>query len=244
MPYKIFAINKNGEVIGYKVGKKDRSIMANGRRYLSNKPLSKKKAVAQLRAVGISESMGSPIPVRENKLNFLITAPYSYCNSEEDEFCHKNSGIRAKELFKKMIGKSPYVCEDDTGYTHKRFNNINLLIPKIHKSQCDLLKEDCSSRSNFVSKMDQLANENGLDKTVVINVHTFPKGDKLDSSNGGHMVMTHPKGRELHTLMLKDIFSDIFKKNPVVMEEKERNLLHERYIGSPLVVSLHYPDYD
>ena len=68
MPYKIFAVKKNGEVVGYKVGKKDRSIMDNGRRYLSNKPLSKKKAVAQLRAVGISESMSSPVPIKENKL--------------------------------------------------------------------------------------------------------------------------------------------------------------------------------
>ena len=46
MPYKIFPVRKDGKVIGYKVGKKDRSIMDNGRRYLSDKPLSKKRAEA------------------------------------------------------------------------------------------------------------------------------------------------------------------------------------------------------
>ena len=44
MPYKIFPVRKGGKVIGYKVGKKDRGIMDNGRRYLSDKPLSKKRA--------------------------------------------------------------------------------------------------------------------------------------------------------------------------------------------------------
>ena len=51
MPYKIFPVRKGGKVIGYKVGKKDRGIMDNGRRYLSDKPLSKKRAEAQLKAV-------------------------------------------------------------------------------------------------------------------------------------------------------------------------------------------------
>ena len=50
MPYKLFKV-----VGGYKVGKKDGSKMANGRKFASNKPLDKKKAIEQLRALEISE---------------------------------------------------------------------------------------------------------------------------------------------------------------------------------------------
>lgn len=242
MPYKIFAIKKEGKVIGYKVGKEDRSIMANGKRYLSNKPLSKKKAIAQLRAVGIRESMGSPVPIK-TPLNFVISVPYGYCYDENDELCNKTAETKAKELFKKMTGLSTYTEDDQKDYKHYQHDNINLLVPKLHKSTCDFLREDCRGHTNFVEKMDQLVNENGIDRTVVMNIHSFPKGDPMDSETGGHMVLVHPKGRELHTLMLRDIMMEIFKKNPVLMEDQERNLLHERYMGSPLVVSVYYPDY-
>lgn len=47
MPYKIFKVDG-----GYKVGKKDNSKMNNA----SNKPMSYKKAVAQMKAIIISEN--------------------------------------------------------------------------------------------------------------------------------------------------------------------------------------------
>jgi hypothetical protein len=50
MPYKIFPIREDGKLLGYKVGK-----MSNGRKYASNKPLPKKRAIAQMQAIIINE---------------------------------------------------------------------------------------------------------------------------------------------------------------------------------------------
>lgn len=50
MPYKIFKVDG-----GYKVGKKDGSKMGNGRKYASNKALTKEKATKQMQAMMIQE---------------------------------------------------------------------------------------------------------------------------------------------------------------------------------------------
>ena len=56
MPYKIFQFkDENGNIIGYKVGKKDFSKFSNGRRYASNKFLNKKQAISQMKAMIINE---------------------------------------------------------------------------------------------------------------------------------------------------------------------------------------------
>jgi len=51
MPYRIVKV-----VGGYKVGLADGGKMSNGKRFLSNKILTKKQAEAQKKAVEISES--------------------------------------------------------------------------------------------------------------------------------------------------------------------------------------------
>lgn len=51
MPYKVFKVEG-----GYKVGKEDGSKMGNGRKYASNKPLTKTKAVKQMQAMMINEN--------------------------------------------------------------------------------------------------------------------------------------------------------------------------------------------
>ena len=52
MPYKLFQVrNDEGRILGYKVGSK----MSNGRRFASNKPLPKKMAIAQMKAIIINE---------------------------------------------------------------------------------------------------------------------------------------------------------------------------------------------
>ena len=146
MPYKIFAIRKDGEIIGYKVGKKKRSIMDNGRRYLSDKPLSKRKAEAQLKAVGISESgrMSSPTTIDEiseapvgnmspNNYNYILFVPHGTCNSEQDVECDKASKNQAMTLFKKMIGKSNVIKKQHPSYYHHESGNLHLLISRMHK---------------------------------------------------------------------------------------------------------------
>ena len=50
MPYKLVKVKG-----GYKVGKEDGSKMANGRKYASNKPLTKEKATKQMQAIIINE---------------------------------------------------------------------------------------------------------------------------------------------------------------------------------------------
>ena len=50
MPYKVFKVDG-----GYKVGKRDGSKMGNGRKYASNKALTKEKATKQMQAMMINE---------------------------------------------------------------------------------------------------------------------------------------------------------------------------------------------
>lgn len=50
MPYKVFKVEG-----GYKVGKKDGSKMGNGRKYASNKVLTKENATKQMQAMMINE---------------------------------------------------------------------------------------------------------------------------------------------------------------------------------------------
>jgi len=52
MPYKLFKVEG-----GYKVGLVSALRMSNNKRYLSNRPLTRKEAVAQLAAVNIRENM-------------------------------------------------------------------------------------------------------------------------------------------------------------------------------------------
>lgn len=50
MPYEIYKVRG-----GYKVGKKDGSVMGNGRQFASDKPLTQEKAKKQLAALYASE---------------------------------------------------------------------------------------------------------------------------------------------------------------------------------------------
>lgn len=50
MPYKVFKVDG-----GYKVGKKDGNKTGNGRKYASNKALTKEKAKKQMQAMMINE---------------------------------------------------------------------------------------------------------------------------------------------------------------------------------------------
>jgi hypothetical protein len=52
MPFKLFKVDG-----GWKVGKKDGTKMGNGRKFASNKPLTKEKALAQMRAIIIHENL-------------------------------------------------------------------------------------------------------------------------------------------------------------------------------------------
>ena len=69
MPYKIVKVKG-----GWKVGKESGELMANGRKYASDKPLSLKGAAKQLAAIGISRSkrMRSPLPVGKNKIVITV----------------------------------------------------------------------------------------------------------------------------------------------------------------------------
>ena len=95
MPYKIYKVKG-----GWKVGKEGGEIMANGRKYASDKPLSLKQAKKQLAAIGISRSrrMGSPLPVGKNKI--VITVLHGECFGDQDRLCDRKSRENGKRVFK------------------------------------------------------------------------------------------------------------------------------------------------
>ena len=66
MPYSLVKVNG-----GYKVGLTSKARMSNGRYYLSNKPMTKSRALAQKKAVEMNESLKKPIkrsnPIKRKK---------------------------------------------------------------------------------------------------------------------------------------------------------------------------------
>jgi len=247
MPYKIFAIRRKGEIVGYKVGKKDRSIMDNGRRYLSDEPLSRKKAEAQLKAVGISEAgrMSAPAPVgnmASDNYNYVIFVPHGTCKSEEDVECDRASKNQAMTLFKKMTGKSDVIKKQHPDYQHHESGNLHLLISKMHKGKCDIEQNICTKNSRVLEKLDKLMGERGVQGTVLLNIKSFPRGSEIDEPNENHMVINYPKGKKDTALLIREIMEETMKKEPVMKVEDKKNLLYERYGDSPVIVTLMLPD--
>ena len=238
MPYKIFPARKNGKVIGYKVGKKDKSIMDNGRRYLSDKPLSKKKAEAQLKAVGISEAgrMSSPTGMREKK-NVIIFVPHSECSGPEDRECDQDARKHAVTLFTKMKGRKGVIKKENSELVHHHSGNLHLLISRTHKSKCDILKGECSRITKVMNKLKELVMSRGEKETFIMTIKSFPKGDELDRPNDDHMVIEYPRGKKVEANLIREVMEDTFGKNVVMKVENGKNKIYDSY-NSPINVTL------
>lgn len=240
MPYKIFPIRKGGKVIGYKVGKKDRSIMDNGRRYLSDKPLSKKKAEAQLKAVGISEAgrMSSPVPMtKRDKKNVVIFVPHSECFGDKDTQCDKDARKQSNTLFDKMRGATSVVKKQTPDYHHHQADNLHLLISRIHRGDCDILHGECSRNTKVMGKLKDLVSSKGEEETFIMTVKSFPKGDELDRPNEDHMVIEYPRGKRVEANLIREVMEDTFGKNVVMKVEKGKNTVYDTF-NSPINVTL------
>lgn len=246
MPYKIFPVRKNGKIVGYKVGKKDRSIMDNGRRYLSDKPLSKKKAEAQLKAVGISEAgrMGSPIPysensalTNENRKNVVIFVPHSECSGEEDRECDQDARKQSMTLFDKMRGGIGSIKKQNQDYVHQQAGNLHLLISRLHRSKCDILKGECSRVTKVMDKLKELVSQKGEKETFIINIKSFPKDDELDRPNDDHMIIEYPRGKKVEANLIREVMEDTFGKNVVMKVENGKNAVYDSF-NSPINVTL------
>jgi hypothetical protein len=239
MPYKIFPIRRRGKVIGYKVGKKDRSIMDNGRRYLSDKPLSKKRAEAQLKAVGISEAgrMGSPVPLDRQKKNVVIFVPHSECFGDEDDQCDKDARKQSVTLFDKMRGATPVIKKENPDYIHHQSDNLHLLISRFHRNECDILKSECSRVTKVMDKLRELVNLQGEKGTFILNVKSFPRGDELDRPNDDHLIIEYPRGKRTEANLIREVMEDTFGKNVVMKPEKGKNMVYDSF-DSPINVTL------
>ena len=70
MPYKVYKVKG-----GYKVGKSDGSLMKEGRKYASDKPLSKNKAESQMKAIYASEKGYEISPPGKRKTPLNLGCP-------------------------------------------------------------------------------------------------------------------------------------------------------------------------
>tara|TARA_R110002126_G_scaffold184171_3_gene332613 strand:+ start:3828 stop:4568 length:741 start_codon:yes stop_codon:yes gene_type:complete len=238
MPYAIFPVRKGGKVIGYKVGKKDRSVMDNGRRYLSDKPLSKKRAEAQLKAVGISEAgrMRSPVPVRQKK-NVIIFVPHGECSGPDDRECDQDAKKHAVTLFTKMKGRKDVTKKENKDYHHHQSDNLHLLISRSHRSKCDIMKGECSRVTKVMDKLRELVMMRGEKETFIMNVKSFPKGDELDRPNDDHLIIEYPRGKKVEANLIREVMEDTFGKNVVMKVENGKNKVYDSY-NSPINVTL------
>lgn len=87
MPYKLFKVDG-----GYKVGKKDGSKMANGRKFASNKALTKERAEKQKRALEISEGesvKGAPSKTHKGDKDYTT-------KKGDKDFHRKNKDVKEK----------------------------------------------------------------------------------------------------------------------------------------------------
>ena len=242
MPYKIYPVRKEGKVVGYKVGKRDRSIMDNGRRYLSDKPLSKKRAEAQLKAVGISESgrMGSPIPYQEpvsQRKEVIIFVPHSECLGDGDRQCDQGARKQAKGLFDKMRGSSNFSKKETPDFHHHQSKNLHLLVSRSHRSKCDILKSECTRVTKVMDKLRELVNLKGEKGTFIINIKSFPKGDELDRPNDDHLIIEYPRGKKVEANLIREVMEDTFGKNVVMRVENGKNKVYDSF-DSPINVTL------
>ena len=239
MPYKIFPVRKGGKVIGYKVGKKDKGIMDNGRRYLSDKPLSKKRAEAQLKAVGISEAgrMGSPISLDRQKKNVVIFVPHSECFGDEDDQCDKDARKQSVTLFDKMRGATQAIRKETPDYIHQNADNLHLLVSRIHRNECDILHGECSRNTKVMQKLKDLVSSRGDNETFIMTIKSFPRGDELDRPNDDHLIVEYPRGKRTEANLIREVMEDTFGKNVVMKSEKEKNMVYDSF-DSPINVTL------
>lgn len=221
MPYKIFKVRG-----GWKVGKEGGEVMANGRKYASDKPLSLKGAKKQLAAIGISRSkrMSSPLPIGKNKI--VITVLHGECFGDEDGICDRRSRENGKRVFK--LFSSGQVREMNTpSYIMRKSGNVVYLDTRMHKGQCDHRVEDCKKKSQFFEKLDSLVSK----ETVIINVHSSPDGKDF---------MVYPESKEDLSLQMREFLVEILGLE-VELEpyEEKTHLLHERYPNN-LVFSVYF----
>ena len=175
MPYKIFRVTG-----GYKVGKEDGSIMGNGRRYASNKPLTRKKAEAQMKAMVISEGLRSPFSIPEKTSALILTVTNSKCHGEGDKKCDlKSSGV-AKDIFEKARDGEEGIIEENDDIVHHVAGTNHLLIAKSHHYDCEENEEVCRMKQKgFFDKLNDLVKGESRAgrKVSIFDIHTHDKGE-------------------------------------------------------------------
>ena len=122
MPYKLFKVKG-----GWKVGKKDGTKMSNGRKYASNKPLKKEKALSQMRTIILSEKNRSPRGFEvlleayldslnetpKNKLYMILRDFCKFDYSEINKYMDRiESEERVQEILRKIKQNIRNPCEE------------------------------------------------------------------------------------------------------------------------------------
>ena len=208
------------------MGKENGELMANGRKYASDKPLSLKGAKKQLAAIGISRSrrMGSPLPIGKNKI--VITVLHGECFGDEDGICDRRSRENGKRVFK--LFSSGQVREMNTpSYIMRKSGNVVYLDTRMHRGQCDHRVEDCKKKSQFFEKLDSLVSR----ETVIINVHSSPDGKDF---------MVYPASKEDLSLQMREfLVENLGLEVELEPYEEKTHLLHERYPNN-LVFSIYF----
>ena len=206
--------------------------------YLSDKPLSKKRAETQLKAVGISEAgrMRSPFPVRQKK-NVIIFVPHGECSGPDDRECDQDAKKHAVTLFTKMKGRKGVTKKENKDYHHHQSDNLHLLISRSHRSKCDIMKGECSRVTKVMDKLRELVMMRGEKETFILNVKSFPKGDELDRPNDDHLIIEYPRGKKVEANLIREVMEDTFGKNVVMKVENGKNKVYDSY-NSPINVTL------
>lgn len=221
MPYKIVKVKG-----GWKVGKERGELMANGRKYASDKPLTLENAKKQLAAIGISRSkrMSSPLPISKNKI--VITVLHGECFGDQDRSCDRKSRENGKKVFSLFSGKNTK-DESTKSYIMKKSKNTVYLDTKIHRETCDHARNECFKKSHFFKKLDSLVSK----ETIIINVH---------SSGTNRNILVHPELREDLALQMREFLVETLNLD-VEMEPypEKSHVLHERYPNN-LVFSIYF----
>ena len=172
--------------------------------------------------------------------NIVITVPHSHCKDEMDKYCDKKSKQHATELYELLIGNDQSEIKESKHYVHRRSKDVDLLISRTHKLECNLNNKKCAERRPaFLSKLDQIVKFKGEENSIILDVYSFPKNRSMENQ----MLILYPKGHKKNAEYLKKVLQEFKDYKIKIFPASEENHIVNKYAkSSPMSLILEFPE--
>lgn len=184
------------------------------------------------------------MPYHTEDNSIIITVPHACCLNETDKHCNRKAKSHALDLFDFFRNNRPVDVKETRFYVHKKSGDIHLLISRTHKLDCNLNSAKCAARKPaFLKKLQEIIDFTRESKTIVLDVHSFPKNHGYDRNLDNQMVILYPQGHRKQACFFKEILKDYNNYNVAILKASENNYIVSKYSSnSPMSLILEYPD--